>query len=152
MRMRRGKAADVRSAPKLVAEALATAREAGCTGMRLLRADLFELRRRTGAFVAPVEVAPHCAGAALDLTLVDRDGTEWDMGGAVNAHRAGDERSCPMDAEGLSDVARRNRGIMARALSGAGFVNMPTEWWHWAYGDRYWALLTDHRDALYGPV
>jgi hypothetical protein len=39
VRMRRGKAADARGAPKLVTEALATAREAGCTGLRLLRAD-----------------------------------------------------------------------------------------------------------------
>jgi hypothetical protein len=36
--MHRGKAADSRGALKLVSEALATAREAGCTGMRLLRA------------------------------------------------------------------------------------------------------------------
>jgi hypothetical protein len=39
VRMRRGKAADSRGAPKFVAEALATAAEAGCTGMRVLRAD-----------------------------------------------------------------------------------------------------------------
>ncbi|MFJ1551820.1 IS1380 family transposase [Streptomyces sp. NPDC088246] len=39
VRMRRGKAADSRGAPKFVAEALATAIEAGCTGLRVLRAD-----------------------------------------------------------------------------------------------------------------
>jgi hypothetical protein len=39
VRMRRGKAADARGAPKLVSQALATAREAGCTGLRILRAD-----------------------------------------------------------------------------------------------------------------
>jgi hypothetical protein len=39
VRMRRGKAADSRGAPKLVSEALATAVEAGCTGIRILRAD-----------------------------------------------------------------------------------------------------------------
>ncbi|MGW8437847.1 IS1380 family transposase [Nocardiopsis sp. NPDC055879] len=39
VRMRRGKAADSRGAAKLVSEALATALEAGCTGMRVLRAD-----------------------------------------------------------------------------------------------------------------
>lgn len=38
-RMRRGKAADSRGAPKFVSEALATALEAGCTGTRILRAD-----------------------------------------------------------------------------------------------------------------
>lgn len=39
VRMRRGKAADSRVAPKFVSEALATAAEAGCTGTRILRAD-----------------------------------------------------------------------------------------------------------------
>ncbi|WP_327277817.1 IS1380 family transposase [Streptomyces sp. NBC_01224] len=39
VRMRRGKAADSRGAPKFVSEALSTAVEAGCTGTRILRAD-----------------------------------------------------------------------------------------------------------------
>jgi hypothetical protein len=39
VRMRRGKAADSRGAPKFAGEALATAAEAGCTGVRILRAD-----------------------------------------------------------------------------------------------------------------
>jgi hypothetical protein len=34
----------------------------------------------------------------------------------------------------------------------AGLVNYPTEWWHWSYGDRYWALLTGADHAIYGPV
>ena len=33
-----------------------------------------------------------------------------------------------------------------------GTMNYPTEWWHWSYGDRYWALLTGAPAALYGPV
>ncbi|MFL4909568.1 transposase [Streptomyces sp. MMS24-I2-30] len=56
VRMRRGEAADSRGAPKLVSEALATAREAGCTGLRLLRAgskfrsaDVVATCRRTDA-------------------------------------------------------------------------------------------------------
>ncbi|WP_326812611.1 IS1380 family transposase [Streptomyces scopuliridis] len=56
VRLRRGKAADSRGAPKFVSEALATAREAGCTGIRILRADsqfynagVIAACRRTGA-------------------------------------------------------------------------------------------------------
>lgn len=114
--------------------------------------DPAEVRRRASAFVAPVEVAPHCAGAALDLTLVDGDGVELDMGGAVNGHRTGHEQSCPLNAAGLSARARRNRGLLVRALAGVGFVNYPTEWWHWSYGDRYWALTTKADSAVYGPI
>ncbi|MFJ4366647.1 M15 family metallopeptidase [Streptomyces chartreusis] len=114
--------------------------------------DPVDLRRQASAFVSPVEVAPHCAGAALDLTLIDADGVELDMGGAVNGHRTGDERYCPLDASGLTDQARHNRNVLARAMSGAGFVNYPTEWWHWSYGDRYWALISNADSAIYGPV
>ena len=39
VRLRRGKAADVRGAAGFVAESIATAREAGCTGTLLVRAD-----------------------------------------------------------------------------------------------------------------
>lgn len=114
--------------------------------------DPAELRVRTSAFVSPVEVAPHCAGAAVDVTLVDDGGAELDMGGPVNGHRFGAEASCPMDAVGISDNARRARRLLAVAMGDAGFVNYPPEWWHWSYGDRYWALATGAESALYGPV
>ncbi|MET8771418.1 M15 family metallopeptidase [Streptomyces sp. NPDC004658] len=98
---------------------------------RLRRAgvsDPAELRRRAGAFVSPGEVAPHCAGAAVDLTLVEADGAKLDMGGAVNGHRTGDERWCPFDAPGLSSTARDNRDLLAWCLREEGFVNYPSEW------------------------
>ncbi|MDT7587682.1 MAG: zinc D-Ala-D-Ala dipeptidase, partial [Pseudonocardiales bacterium] len=37
------------------------------------------------------------------------------------------------------------------ALHSVGFVNYPTEWWHWSYGDRYWAIKTTAAAAIYGP-
>ena len=37
-------------------------------------------------------------------------------------------------------------------MTGAGFVNYPTEWWHWSYGDRYWALQSGQRVARYATV
>jgi D-alanyl-D-alanine dipeptidase len=111
-----------------------------------------ELHRQASAFVSPVQVAPHCTGAAVDLTLTDADGTELDMGCAVNGHRTGNEHLCPLDAPGLSSQARRNRKLLSDTMTTAGFVNYPTEWWHWSYGDRYWALLTQAGTALYGPI
>ena len=48
--------------------------------------------------------------------------------------------------------ARANCELLARALRGAGLVNYPTEWWHWSYGDRYWALVSGAPAAMYGPV
>jgi len=42
--------------------------------------------------------------------------------------------------------------VLGAALSGAGLVNYPTEWWHWSFGDRYWALTTGAGHARYGPA
>ena len=61
VRMRRGKAADSRGAPKFVSEALATAVEAGCTGLRILRAD-------SQFYNTGVIAACHRAGAHFSLT------------------------------------------------------------------------------------
>ena len=43
-------------------------------------------------------------------------------------------------------------GCWRRCLGDAGFVNYPTEWWHWSFGDRYWAFVTGHGAARYGQV
>jgi D-alanyl-D-alanine dipeptidase len=103
-------------------------------------------------FVSPPEIAPHVSGAAVDLTLVDAHGQVLDMGTAIDARPEDCERACYFDAANISAEARRNREVLAAALSGAGFVNYPTEWWHWSYGDRYWALLTQRPHAIFGPV
>ncbi len=41
----------------------------------------------------------------------------------------------------ISPEAAKNRKTMSQALSVVGFVNYPTEYWHWSYGDRYWAYV-----------
>lgn len=114
-------------------------------------ADAVELDRLSSRFVAPLAVAPHVAGAAVDLTLVDSRGDELWMGTVVDATPEQSAGACFFSAD-VDAEARRNRTILADALSGAGLVNYPTEWWHWSYGDRYWALLTGADHALYGPV
>ncbi|GAA3576585.1 M15 family metallopeptidase [Amycolatopsis ultiminotia] len=114
-------------------------------------ADEAELNRLASRFVAPVAVAPHVAGAAVDLTLVDDAGEELWMGTPVDATPEQSDGACCFAAE-VDPTARGNRTLLADALGGAGLVNYPTEWWHWSYGDRYWALLTGAGHARYGPV
>ncbi|HEU4347904.1 MAG TPA: M15 family metallopeptidase [Actinoplanes sp.] len=111
-----------------------------------------ELLRLTSRFVSPVEVAPHVAAAAVDLTLVDPQGVELDMGTPIDATPEQSGGACYFAAEGIDADARTRRELLAKVLGGAGLVNYPTEWWHWSYGDRYWALMTGAPAALYGPV
>jgi D-alanyl-D-alanine dipeptidase len=111
-----------------------------------------ELRRLTSRFVAPLDVAPHVAGAAVDLTLVDVCGDELDLGTPIDATPEESDGACWFAADGIGPDARAHRALLARVLGGAGLVNYPTEWWHWSFGDRYWALVTGAPAALYGPV
>lgn len=115
-------------------------------------ADDAELRVLASRFVAPLEVAPHVAGAAVDLTLVAADGTPLDLGTEIDATPEQSGGRCYTGSELVVGRARAHRGLMARALGGAGLVNYPTEWWHWSFGDRYWALVTGAPAAQYGPV
>jgi zinc D-Ala-D-Ala dipeptidase len=103
-------------------------------------------------YVSPIEVAPHTAGAAVDLTLCAPDGTEHDMGTQVNDNPEESGGACYTGAANISADARANRKILAAALEPVGLVNYPTEWWHWSYGDRYWAMSTGAPAALYGPT
>ncbi|MFB9397921.1 M15 family metallopeptidase [Streptomyces echinatus] len=110
------------------------------------------LRSAASRYVSPPEIAPHSAGAAVDLTLADADGRELDLGTRMNATPEESAGACYTHADSISDGARAHRHTLSSALTSAGLVNYPTEWWHWSYGDRYWALLTGADVARYGPV
>ena len=98
-------------------------------------------------------IPPHCTGAAVDVYLIDDDGKAVDMG----IHPADwmqdmDGSISQTNSSKISDIARQNREIMSSALTKAGFVNYPTEYWHWSYGDRYWAYNVRAEKALYGII
>ncbi|MGN9760031.1 M15 family metallopeptidase [Streptomyces sp. SD31] len=110
-----------------------------------------QVHEAASRYVSPPEIAPHSAGAAVDLTLVDADGRELDMGTRVNASPEESDGACYTGAPSISPQARTNRTTLAATLSAAGLVNYATEWWHWSHGDRYWALMTNQPTALHGP-
>jgi D-alanyl-D-alanine dipeptidase len=110
------------------------------------------LLAETSKFVSPVEVAPHSTGGAVDLTLCTADGVELDMGTPIDATPVASDNACFTAATNIAPAAAANRRILINALTTAGLINYPTEWWHWSYGDRYWALTTGAPHARYGPV
>ncbi|MFE6977125.1 M15 family metallopeptidase [Streptomyces sp. NPDC057682] len=111
-----------------------------------------EVRRAASRFVSPPEIAPHSAGGAVDVTLIDRHGQELDLGTRVNASPEESDQACYTDATNISATARAHRTLLGNALTAAGFRNYWTEYWHWEFNTRLWALLTGRPAALYGPV
>ncbi|NAS25853.1 dipeptidase [Herbidospora sp. NEAU-GS84] len=104
---------------------------------------------RASRYISPPDVAPHVAGAAVDLTLCDVDGAELWLGTEVNDT---DTEHCHTASPSVTGEAADRRRMLSDALTSAGFVNYPTEWWHWSHGDRYWARVTDAEAARYGPA
>jgi D-alanyl-D-alanine dipeptidase len=102
-------------------------------------------------YVSPPDIAPHSAGAAVDLTLAHADGSELDLGTRMNASPEESAGACYTAAANITDEARANRHTLSAAMTAGGLVNYPTEWWHWSLGDRYWALAVGAPAAVYGP-
>ncbi len=100
------------------------------------------------SLATPLDLAPHLTGAAIDVTLADVWGAELELGPPIDA--IAEEQG--QNEAATSDEARARRLVLARALTGVGLVNCPTTWWHWSYGDRYWALLTGADTAVFGPI
>ncbi|MGW8744104.1 M15 family metallopeptidase [Streptomyces sp. NPDC055794] len=111
-----------------------------------------QLYQAASRYVSPPEIAPHCAGAAVDVTLVDQDGHELDLGTRVNASPEESDGACFTHASNLSDRARHHRALLLDAMQGAGFTNYGTEFWHFSAADRYDALMRQEPHARYGPI
>jgi len=82
----------------------------------------------------PRKGSMHNRGAAVDLTVVDSNGKELDMGTDFDffGRRA---YTTNMD---LPQEILNNRKILQDALIEVGFRTIRTEWWHFAYtGKRY---------------
>ncbi|MDE8563712.1 M15 family metallopeptidase [Anoxybacillus rupiensis] len=65
-----------------------------------------------------------------------------DLGTPYDAIPQETDNATFFDAANISEEARKNRQNLAHALQSVRFVNDFTEWWHWLYGDRYWAVMT----------
>ncbi len=69
----------------------------------------------------------HPSGNTVDITIVDRNGTELDMGTDFDAFT---EASWTMNAE---DAVLENRLLLKRIMEEEGFKNLYAEWWHYSY-------------------
>ncbi|MES3021211.1 MAG: M15 family metallopeptidase [Pseudomonadota bacterium] len=81
----------------------------------------------------------HSFGMALDITLLDAQGRELDMGTAFDdmselAHPALEPELLARGALTAEQVA--NRRLLREAMTQSGFTGINSEWWHFDCGDR----------------
>ncbi|MFC3283982.1 M15 family metallopeptidase [Litchfieldella rifensis] len=118
------------------------------------------LLERTREFISvpsrdPSAPSPHLTGGAVDVTLCDADGLMLEMGSLFDeaspaSHSDFLERSDDLDER--QRRARDHRRLLYHAMHAQGFTNLPSEWWHYDYGDQLWAHYGGHVQAIYGPT
>ncbi len=88
----------------------------------------------------PRRGSPHSRGAAVDLTLLDADGTPLDMGTEFDAFT-------PTSHHGALDIepeAQRNRAILMGIMTSAGWDFYRNEWWHYQmFNARRYPVFSD---------
>lgn len=91
----------------------------------------------------------HSTGGAIDLTIVDENNNELDMGtgfddfsekAATNYYENSDETTI-----------NNNRKLLYFVMINAGFTNYSAEWWHYDFGDAFWAFEKNQK-AIYGGI
>lgn len=93
----------------------------------------------------------HTTGGAIDLTLIDERGNELDMGTVFDdfSDKAATDYFEKQEYDG--STVQKNRRVLNEAMTKAGFTNLPSEWWHYDYGNRNWAYYSKS-EAIYKGV
>lgn len=97
-------------------------------------------------------IPPHNTGAAIDIEILTETNDLLDMGMAAKDWIIVNPELCQTDCQLISKNAQKNRRLLLDLMQSHGFVNYPTEWWHFSYGDRYWAYHQNAKTAIYGSA
>jgi len=111
-----------------------------------------KLQEEAGRFLSPpfgLRIPPHSTGGSIDLTLVDKEGKELDMGTGFDCFT---KKSAPFYYEIYRDKKqiRTNRRILRSVMGSEGFTMDDDEWWHFDFGNQMWALKSGKMFAVYG--
>ncbi len=83
----------------------------------------------------PDKGSMHTRGAAVDLTIVDKEGNELDMG--TDFDYFGKEAYHGFEHP---EEIIKNRNLLKSAMYKRGFKHIRTEWWHYSYTIRNYSL------------
>jgi len=80
----------------------------------------------------------HNTGGAVDLTIVDDNDNELDMGTEFDdfTDKAWTDY---YEHNNIDENIRNNRRLLYTVMKNTGFTNLPSEWWHYDYGTKFWA-------------
>lgn len=109
--------------------------------------SLLQVKKRVNVYVAAWEgqgMSGHLTGGAVDIRLM-KNGRRVPMRSKALSYEENADPHCSR----LSKALRNNREIMYRVLESVGFYNNEHEFWHWSYGDVWWARGKGKKETLY---
>ena len=93
----------------------------------------------------------HATGGAVDLSLFNIEtGKDLDFGVKFDSFSDLTHIDA-FEKEGMDKTIRNNRRILYFAMTKAGFTNLPTECWHFDYGNRNWAFYKQ-KPIMYNAI
>ena len=85
------------------------------------------------------------------MDLVDEDTKqELDMGVEFDEFSTLTKTSA-FEEKGMDKKIRNNRRILYWSMTKAGFTNLPSEVWHYDYGNRAWAFY-NQKETIYNII
>jgi D-alanyl-D-alanine dipeptidase len=105
-------------------------------------------RKMVSQYTAPPGGSSHQYGGAVDVIVIDGEGKRLDMGTTLTDFG----EKVNTYSRSITEKQKENRKVLYDAMTKAGFVNYPMEWWHYSYGDRMWAAYKGKDECFYGRI
>ena len=107
-----------------------------CYRPRPVQQKLWDIVPNASYVTPPAKGSMHNRGCAVDLTLVDGEGNELDMGTEFDFFgKAAHHTTLDLPEEVLA-----NRRLLKETMASVGLKSIRTEWWHYSYPGCSYAL------------
>lgn len=131
-------------AAKAVAKAHQILKEKGYGGLKMFdcyrprpyQRRLWDKMPDSRYVTPPWKGSQHTRGLAVDLTVIDKNGNELDMGTPFDTFT----QQAHSDYQDLPQQVLKNREILRGVLESVGFKGIQTEWWHFSFSIKGYGL------------
>ena len=93
----------------------------------------------------------HSTGGSIDLTIFDlKNKKDLDLGVGFDEFSKL-TNSDSFEKNGMDETIRDNRRLLYTVMTSVGFTNLPSEIWHYDYGNRAWGFYKN-KPVLYKGI
>ncbi len=107
-----------------------------CFRPRPYQQRLWDIMPNPSYVTPPQKGSMHSRGLAVDLTIVDKNGKDLDMGTPYDFFG----KEAHQDYKGHNAEVNKNRALLKSIMEEHGFGSIRTEWWHYSYKTKSYPL------------